>query len=207
MNTALEGRPLTHRPSETGIGAELRLRPRERAGLTIGIVALALAISPLNVRFREWLRDEVVGGVPFWLDHIFFMVTLKLVVWGVLGGLLLGPRELSLGFPTRHRQAWLVGFSSGLALVVVVVAALTALGPLAIAWHPDWLLIFANIFSNFYEEFFSAAPFWGCSSRRLAASAPGLRGRSLPCCSARVTSTTRFRFSAPCLSAACSGPG
>jgi membrane protease YdiL (CAAX protease family) len=144
---------LTYRQSDAGIGTELRLRLRERAGLAIGIVVLALAISPLNVRFRLWLRDEVVGGVPFWLDHILFMGTLKLVVWGVLGALLLGPRELSLGSPTRPRQAWLVGFISGLGLLVVVAAALAARGPLAIAWHPNWLLLFANFVSNFYEEF------------------------------------------------------
>jgi membrane protease YdiL (CAAX protease family) len=144
---------LTYRQSDAGIGTELRLRLRERAGLAIGIVVLALAISPLNVRVRLWLRDEVVGGVPFWVDHILFMVTLKLVVWGVLGVLLFGPRELSLGSPTRPRQAWLVGFISGLGLLVVVAAALAAGGPLAIAWHPNWLLLFANFVSNFYEEF------------------------------------------------------
>jgi len=58
------------------------LRPRERAGLTIAIVALAVALNPLNQQMRVWLRDDVVGGVPFWLDHLLFMVTLMVVVWG-----------------------------------------------------------------------------------------------------------------------------
>lgn len=54
----------------------LSLRPRERAGLVIAIIALAVALNPLNRQMRIWLRDEVVGGVPFWLDHLLFMVTL-----------------------------------------------------------------------------------------------------------------------------------
>jgi hypothetical protein len=61
------------------------LRSRERAGLVIAIVALAVALNPLNRQMRIWLRDEVVKGVPYWLDHLLFMVTLMVVVWGLIG--------------------------------------------------------------------------------------------------------------------------
>ena len=85
----------------------LILRSRERAGLVIAIMALAIALNPLNLQVRIWLRDEVVKGVPFWLDHLLFMVTLMVVVWGLIGFLILGPRGLALGLPERPKEAWL----------------------------------------------------------------------------------------------------
>ena len=133
--------------------ADLRLRSRERAGLVIAIVALAVALNPLNRQFRIWLTDQVIKGVPFWLDHLLFMVTLMVVVWGLIGLLLLGPRGLALGRPDRPREAWLAGLVSGLGLTALVAAVLAALGPLAFEPHPNWPVLFANFVSNFYEEF------------------------------------------------------
>ena len=129
------------------------LGPRVRAGLTIAIVALAIALNPLNAQMRVWLRDDVVGGVPFWLDHLFFMVTLMVVVWGLIGFLLLRPRELALGLPERPREAWLVALISGCALIGVTVAVVWALGALKPAPQTNWPVLFANFASNFYEEF------------------------------------------------------
>jgi hypothetical protein len=111
------------------------LRSRERTGLVIAIVALAIALNPLNRQVRIWLRDVVVGGVPFWLDHLLFMVTLMVVVWGLIGFLLLGPRGLSLGKPERTREAWLAGLVSGLGLTALVMAALASLGALVFEPH------------------------------------------------------------------------
>ena len=130
----------------------LPLRSRERAGFVIAIVALAIALNPLNRQFRVWLRDEVVTGVPFWLDHLLFMVTLMVVVWGLIGLLLLGPKGLGLGRPDRPREAWLAGLVSGLGLTALVLAVLAAVGPLAFEPHPNWPVLFANFVSNFYEE-------------------------------------------------------
>jgi membrane protease YdiL (CAAX protease family) len=119
----------------------------------MAIVALAVALNPLNHQFRIWLRDEVVKGVPYWLDHLLFMLTLMVVVWGLIGFLILGPRGLALGRPERPREAWLVGLASGLGLTVLVAAVFAALGPLALEPHPNWPVLFANFVSNFYEEF------------------------------------------------------
>ena len=129
------------------------LGPRARAGLTIAIVALAVALNPLNGQMRVWLRDDVVGGVPFWLDHLLFMVALMVVVWGLIGFLLLGPRELALGLPERPREAWLVALVSGLALIALTVGVVSALGELEMVPDPNWPVLFANFVSNFYEEF------------------------------------------------------
>jgi membrane protease YdiL (CAAX protease family) len=129
------------------------LRPRERAGFTVAIAALSIALNPLNLHFRRWLRDEVVHGVPYWLDHLFFMLTLMLVVWGVIGLLLLGARGMALGLPERPNEAWWASVISGLGLTALVMAALAAMGALVFAPHPDWPVMFANFVSNFYEEF------------------------------------------------------
>jgi membrane protease YdiL (CAAX protease family) len=129
------------------------LRPRDRAGLVIAIVALAVALNPLNLRARIWLRDEVVKGVPYWLDHLLFMVTLMVVVWGLIGLLILGWRGMSLGKPERPREAWLAGVVSGLGLTALVMATLAAMGALVYEPHPNWPVMFANFVSNFYEEF------------------------------------------------------
>ena len=119
----------------------------------VAIVALAIALNPLNLRFRVWLRDEVVGGVPYWLDHLLFMVTLMLLVWGLIGLLLLGPRDMGLDRPDRPKEAWLAGMISGLALTALVLGVLRALGSGAFEPHPNWPVLFANFISNFYEEF------------------------------------------------------
>ena len=129
------------------------LAPRQRVGLVIAIVALGVALNPLNRQFAAWLRDEVVKGVPFWLDHIAFMVTLMLVVWGLIGLLILGPRGSALGLPGRPREAWVFGILSGIGLTVLVLATLRTFGPVAFEPHPNWPVLFANFASNFYEEF------------------------------------------------------
>ena len=129
------------------------LRSRERAGLVIAIVALSIALNPLNRQVRIWLRDDVVKGVPFWLDHLLFMVTLMVVVWGLIGVLILGPRGLALGLPERPKEAWWAGILSGLGLTALVMAVLAAMGALVFEPHPNWPVLFANFVSNFYEEF------------------------------------------------------
>jgi membrane protease YdiL (CAAX protease family) len=129
------------------------LRSRERTGLVIAIIALAVALNSANYHFRIWLRDTVAGGAPFWADHLFFMVTLMVVVWGIIGFLLLGPRGLALGLPERPREAWWAGILSGLGLTGLVMAVMAALGALVFEPHPNWPVLFANFISNFYEEF------------------------------------------------------
>src|SRR5262245_28208235 len=70
------------RPTNVGssMPSSADLSPRQRAGFVVAITALGVALNPLNRQFGVWLRDEVVSGVPFWLDHIAFMLTLMLVV-------------------------------------------------------------------------------------------------------------------------------
>jgi membrane protease YdiL (CAAX protease family) len=129
------------------------LRPRERAGLVIAITVLALTLDPVNLAVRVWLRDTVIGGAPYWADHLFFMATLKMVVWGAIGWLLLGPDGLALGRPERPKEAWLVGLLSGLGLTALVIGVFAAMGALVYEPHPNYPVMFANFVSNFYEEF------------------------------------------------------
>jgi len=131
----------------------LQLSTRERSGLVLAIVALAIALNPLNRQFRGWLLAEVAQGAPFWLEHLLLMVTLMVVVWGLIGLLLLGPRGLSLGRPHRSKEAWLAGLLSGLGLSALVLGVLGLLGALLFQPQPDWPVLFANFASNFYEEF------------------------------------------------------
>ena len=133
--------------------ASSTLTSRERTGLVIAISALAVALNSANFHFRIWLRDTVMGQPPFWAEHLFFMVTLMVVVWGVIGLLLLGPRGMSLGLPERPKEAWMAGTLSGLGLTALVLAVIATMGPLARRPHPDWPVLFANFVSNFYEEF------------------------------------------------------
>jgi membrane protease YdiL (CAAX protease family) len=129
-----------------------QLSTRERWGFVLAIVALAIALNPLNRQFRAWLLDRVDASVPFWLDHLLFMVTLMVVVWGLIGLLLLGPRGVGLGRPNRPKEAWLVALVSGLGLSALVLAVLAMFGPVVIEPHPNWPVLFANFASNFYEE-------------------------------------------------------
>ena len=116
----------------------------------VAIVALALALNPLNRQFRHWLVDEVVGGVPYWLDHLVFLVPLMLVAWGLIGLLMLDRRDLALCRPKQPREAWLAASVSGLGLSALVIVLLSTLGPVAFDPHPDWPVLFANFASNFY---------------------------------------------------------
>ncbi len=129
------------------------LSPRQRAGLVIAIVALGVALNPLNRQFAAWLRDDVFGGVPFWLDHVAFMLTLMLVVWGLIGILLIGPCGTFLRPPGRPREAWTAGILSGIGLTVLVLIAFRTLGPVTVQANPNWPVLIANFASNFYEEF------------------------------------------------------
>lgn len=129
------------------------LSARQRLGLIVAIIALGVALNPLNRQFAVWMRDEVFSGVPYWLDHVAFMVTLMFVVWGLIGLLILGPRGSGLGMPSRPKEAWLVGALSGLALTVLVLATVRTMGPVNLDPHPNWPVLFANFASNFYEEF------------------------------------------------------
>ena len=129
------------------------LSPRQRAGLVVAIVALSVALNPLNQQFAAWLRDWMASGVPYWLDHVAFMLTLMLVVWGLIGLLILGPKGAALGPPSRAREGWIVGILSGFGLTALVLIAVWTLGPVTLEPHPNWPVLFANFASNFYEEF------------------------------------------------------
>jgi membrane protease YdiL (CAAX protease family) len=128
------------------------LGARQRTGLTLAIVALALTVNPINLQVRLWLRDRVIGGMPYWLDKMTTMCALSVVVWSVVGGLLLGWRGLSLGLPARPKEAWPVAIGSGVALVGLGAAAFAIHGRLV--WGPsvDWSGIAADVVSNFWEE-------------------------------------------------------
>jgi membrane protease YdiL (CAAX protease family) len=133
--------------------ASAQLRTRERIGLTLVIVALALTINPVNREVRFWVRDQFLGGgVPFWLDNMLIMVTFQALFWGSVGLLLLGRRGAGLAWPDRPREAWLVSVLSGLTLVGLIVPALALSGALVWQFKIDVLVSVANLISNFEEE-------------------------------------------------------
>src|SRR5262245_57385003 len=128
------------------------LRWRDKTGLVIALVALSICLDPVNLRVREWLRHDLVGGAPFWLDHLLFMMTLELLVWSAIGFLILGPAGLGLARPARPREAWTLAVATGVGILAPIVLALALSGKLAFKLDPNVPLILANFVSNFYEE-------------------------------------------------------
>jgi membrane protease YdiL (CAAX protease family) len=128
------------------------LRSTEKAGLVIALVALAITVGHVNLHVRLWLRDGLVGGAPFWLDNMTFMLAFELLVWGTIGFLLLGRAGLGVAAPQHPREAWSVAAATGLGLMVPIALALALSGKLAFRLEANWPVIFANVFSNFYEE-------------------------------------------------------
>src|SRR5215510_15461733 len=118
----------------------------------MGIVALAACLDSVNVRVRSWLRDEVFGGMPFWLDNATVMLALSLAVWGTIGYLLLGRVGLGVRRPERPREAWSIAIGSGFGLLVPIAIALAIMGKLSFKLGVDVPGILANFASNFYEE-------------------------------------------------------
>ena len=105
----------------------------------------------VNLPLREALK-RAVGGVPYWLDHITFMLLAYLVVATLLAWKLVGLDRIYLRRPT-DRRAWLVGAAAGVLIVPVIAAALAAVGALKLMFEPNFLLMVGNAFSNFYEEY------------------------------------------------------
>ncbi len=105
----------------------------------------------VNLPLREALK-RAVGGVPYWLDHITFMLLAYLVVATLLAWKLVGLDRIYLRRPTDQRS-WLVGAAAGVLIVPVIAAALAAVGALKLMFEPNLLLMIGNAFSNFYEEY------------------------------------------------------
>jgi len=105
----------------------------------------------VNLPLREALK-RAVGGVPYWLNHITFMLLAYLVVATLLAWKLVGLDQIYLRRPNDQR-AWLVGAGAGFLIVPVIAAALAAVGALQLMFEPNFLLMVGNAFSNFYEEY------------------------------------------------------
>ena len=120
-----------------------------KAGLFFVFVLL---LTEVNEPVRSSLKALVFPDIPLWLDHIFFLLTFKLVVLGLMACRLLSREEIRLRAPAK-KEYWLVGFLSGIPLFFLALLALNISGEhLRWTWQPDTLDIFANLFSNFYEE-------------------------------------------------------
>lgn len=105
-----------------------------------------------NLPLREALKRAVGGHVPFWVDHIAFMLLADLVVGTLLAWKLVGLSQTYVRRPTDQR-AWLVGAAAGVLIVAFIGAALASVGALQLTFEPNVLLMIGNAFSNFYEEF------------------------------------------------------
>jgi membrane protease YdiL (CAAX protease family) len=106
----------------------------------------------VNLPLREALKRAVGGQVPYWLDHITFMLLADLVVATLLAWKLVGLAQTYLRRPTDQR-AWLIGAAAGVLIVAFIGAALATVGALQLTFEPNFLLMIGNAFSNFYEEY------------------------------------------------------
>ena len=106
----------------------------------------------VNLPLREALKRAVGGHVPYWLDHIAFMLLAYLVVATLLAWKLVGLGQTYLRRPTDLR-AWPIGAAAGVLIVPFIGAALAAVGALKLKFEPNFLLMIGNLFSNFYEEY------------------------------------------------------
>lgn len=128
------------------------IRPRNLAIATAVTAIYLLVGAYVNLPLREALKRAAGGHVPYWLDHITFMLLADLVVATLLAWMLVGLRQTFLGRPTDGR-AWLAGAATGVAIVPVIGASLATIGALKLMFEPNFLLMFGNLFSNFYEEY------------------------------------------------------
>ena len=106
----------------------------------------------VNLPLRQALKRAVGGQVPYWLDHITFMLLANLVVATLLAWKLVGLGQTYLRRPTDQR-AWLMGAAAGVLIVAFIGAALATVGALKLTFEPNFLLMIGNAFSNFYEEY------------------------------------------------------
>lgn len=117
----------------------------------VAVIAVYLVVGIyVRIPMRQALKGLFEG--PYWVDHIFFMLTADLVVATLLAWKLVGLGNVYLKIPTDKR-AWLVGVGWGLLLVVLIGVALKVVGALEFIFKPDVALMFGNLFSNFYEEY------------------------------------------------------
>lgn len=119
----------------------------------IGLLLIGLFIvmsEYVNKPFRFFLKAQF-PQVPYWLDHVLFMLTAKLVICVLLAWWLVGLRGLRLSRPSDPR-AWRVAIVSGIGISVLIGLALFAAGAFQLQFQPNPLLMIGNLFSNFYEE-------------------------------------------------------
>ena len=124
-------------------------------GLTVAaaVTATYLVVGAyVNLPLRQALKRAGGGQVPYWLDHITFMLLANLVVATLLAWKLVGLAQTYLRRPTDQR-AWLMGAVAGVLIVAFIGAALATVGALKLTFEPNFLLMIGNAFSNFYEEY------------------------------------------------------
>lgn len=128
------------------------MRLRDLAVAAAVTATYLLVGAYVNLPLREALKRAVGGHVPFWVDHIAFMLLADLVVATLLAWKLVGLSQTYVRRPTDQR-AWLVGAAAGVVIVAFIGAALAYVGALQLTFEPNVLLMIGNAFSNFYEEF------------------------------------------------------
>jgi membrane protease YdiL (CAAX protease family) len=128
------------------------IRPRGLAVAAAVTATYLLVGAYVNLPLREALKRAVGGQVPYWLDHITFMLLADLVVATLLAWKLVGLAQTYLRRPT-DRRAWVVGAAAGVLIVPFIGAALAIVGALKLTFEPNYLLMIGNVFSNFYEEY------------------------------------------------------
>jgi len=104
----------------------------------------------VNLPVRNFLKAQF-QSVPYWMDHIFFMILAKTTLAIFLGHFFLKKDEAFLCWPNQRKFVF-EGVISGLLIVVLIGVCLKMDGFLIFQLKLNPLVMFGNLFSNFYEE-------------------------------------------------------
>lgn len=139
-----------------------KLFQKKHSSYILGVLTFLIFVlfsSYANLPIRNYLKS-LVGGVPYWLDHITFMLLGNMLLAMIFGFLFLKKEEMFLSSPTSRKYI-LQGLAFGFLYVGVIAITLHFMGILKLHFKLDFPVMLGNLFSNFYEEFIYRGVFLG----------------------------------------------